>query len=293
MSIRELLDRYGLEPRRSMGQNFLVAERYLERIVDAAEVNAEDEVLEIGPGLGGLTRLLAERARRVVAVELDKQLVTVLQETLADRPNVEIVQADILTVDVGKLMAATGAPRPYKVVANLPYNITSVVLRHLLESDPRPAQLVLMVQKEVAQRIVAAPGDLSLLAVSVQFYGKPRIAVRVPAGAFYPVPKVDSAVLRIDTYSEPPVAVQDVSRFFTLVRAGFGQRRKQLRNSLAQGLHLPPTVVEERMREAGIDPQRRAETISLAEWARLLSSFSSLPFPAEPDHRAPAPDASP
>jgi len=275
MEVRQLLRAYGIEPRKGLGQNFLTEPRILARILAAAEVKADDQILEVGPGLGGLTRALAEKARRVVAVELDSRLIAILRETLADLPNVELVPADILTVDVGKIMSGNAGIASYKVVANLPYSITSAALRRLLESKPAPELLVVMVQKEVAQRITASPGQMSLLAVSVQFYGRARIVTYVPAGAFYPRPKVDSAILRIETYAKPLLAVGDPARFFALVRAGFGQRRKQLRNALAQGLGLPAAVIEETMQRCGLDPKRRAESLSLEEWAALMNAMET------------------
>ena len=270
---RQVLRRYGLQPRKGLGQNFLVDRRALERIVEAAELTPADTVLEVGPGVGQLTRLLAEAAGRVVAVELDPQMVAALRQELAGLRNVEIVEADILQVDP----AALAGRVPYKVVANLPYYITSAALRHLLEAQPPPSLLVVTVQEEVAARITAQPPEMSLLAVSVQFYGRPRRVARIPAGAFYPPPKVDSAIVRIDVYppGERPVQVDDVEWFFRVVRAGFGQRRKQLRNSLAAGLHLTAAEVEAALQRAGIDPHRRAETLSLEEWARLSRELAT------------------
>ncbi len=268
MSVRQLLRQYGLRPRKGLGQNFLEDEAALGRIVAAAELGPDDVVLEIGPGLGTLTRRLAERAGRVVAVELDRQLVAVLADTLADRPNVEIIHGDILEVAPASLFSI-----PYKVVANLPYYITSAVLRHLLEAEVRPELMVLTVQREVAQRLTATPDDMSLLAVSVQFYGQPRIVARIPAGAFYPAPKVDSAVVRIDVYDRRPVAVDDVAAFFAVVRAGFASRRKMLRNALSRGLSRPVAEVEAALRQAGVDPRRRAETLSVAEWGAVYRAL--------------------
>jgi 16S rRNA (adenine1518-N6/adenine1519-N6)-dimethyltransferase len=270
---RQVLRRYGLRPRKGLGQNFLVDRRALERIVEAAELTPADTVLEVGPGVGQLTRLLAEAAGRVVAVELDPQMVAALRQELAGLRNVEIVEADILQVDP----AALAGRVPYKVVANLPYYITSAALRHLLKAQPPPSLLVVTVQEEVAARITAQPPEMSLLAVSVQFYGRPRRVARIPAGAFYPPPKVDSAIVRIDVYppGERPVQVDDVEWFFRVVRAGFGQRRKQLRNSLAAGLHLTAAEVEAALQRAGIDPHRRAETLSLEEWARLSRELAT------------------
>lgn len=281
-SVYELIRRYELDPKRSLGQNFLIDESHLARIAGAADLAPDDVVLEVGPGLGVLTRHLATRAGRVVAVELDDRLIPLLQERFADQPHVTFVHADILQVDPAALLGETTAedprgpapPRPYKVVANLPYYITSAVLRHLLEADQPPELAVVMVQREVAQRIVAGPGEMSLLAVGVQFYAVPHIVHRVPAGAFHPRPKVESAVLRLDVRPRPAVPDVDRDRFFDLVRAGFGQKRKQLRNSLSRGLGQPKEQIEVHLEAAGIDPRRRAETLSLEEWGRLAREMT-------------------
>ncbi|NJN84955.1 MAG: ribosomal RNA small subunit methyltransferase A [Caldilineaceae bacterium] len=207
-----------LNPKRSLSQNFLVHEQHLDFVLAAAELTDLDTVLEIGPGLGVLTKRLAEQAGRVVAVELDDRLFEILGETFAETPNVELVHGDILELDPVELVTAGGTRRGddglYKVVANLPYNITSVVLRQLLEASQSPTRLVVMVQKEVAERICAEPGQLSILAVSVQFYAHPSIVHIVPADAFYPKPKVDSAVLRLDVFPEKPLPHIDAERFF-------------------------------------------------------------------------------
>ena len=275
--VRRLLRKFDLRPKRGLGQSFLVDEGALRRIVKAAELGPHDVVLEVGPGLGGLTRLLAERAGRVVAVELDRRLVDVLRQTLSDLPNVEIVHGDILELDpealVGRWLSLPGWR--YKVVANLPYYITSAVLRHLLTAEVKPQLMVVTVQREVAQRLVAGPGQMSLLAVSVQFYGRPRIVARLKAGAFYPSPQVDSTVVRVDLHERPPVDVDDVDRFFEVVRAGFAQRRKQLRNALSQGLSLPVEGVTEALRRAGVDERRRAQALSLEEWGRVYRELAA------------------
>jgi 16S rRNA (adenine1518-N6/adenine1519-N6)-dimethyltransferase len=269
MDVRRLLREFDFQPQKGLGQNFLISERSLRRIVAAADLEPGDMVLEVGPGLGTLTRLLAQRAERVIAVELDQRLVEILSQALADFPNVEIVQGDILEMEPGGAGGVSGLSPGYKVVANLPYYITSAVLRHLLTARVKPQWMVVTVQREVAQRMIAGPGQMSLLSVSVQFYGRPRVVARIPAGAFYPVPKVNSAVVRIDLYDSPPVAVADVDRFFQVVRAGFGQRRKQLRNALAHGLSLPVSTVVEALHRAGVDEKRRAQTVSIEEWARI------------------------
>jgi 16S rRNA (adenine1518-N6/adenine1519-N6)-dimethyltransferase len=300
-SISVLLKKYNLRPRKGLGQNFLANSFHLNKIVEAAGLTPDDTVLEIGPGPGTLTRLLVEAAGRVIAVELDPGMANLLKSEFGHHKNLTIVEADILQTQVENLIIhppsehpqspipnlpspipnlpspisnsqspiSNSQPPSFKVVANLPYYITSAVMRHLLETTPRPERIAVTVQKEVAQRIVATPGQMSLLAVSVQFYGQPKLVHHIPAGAFYPPPRVDSAVVRVDTFSQPSLAVKDVPHFFRVVKAGFGQKRKQLKNSLAAGLHRPGTEIVFAMEKADIDPTRRAETLSLAEWARL------------------------
>ncbi len=268
LPVTQILRRYNLQPKKSLGQNFLVDEAALARVAAAAELAPDDTVLEIGPGLGSLTRHLAEAARRVVAVELDAGLLPALQDVLAPYANVEVVHGDMLKLAPAALDLAPG----YKVVANIPYYITSALLRHLLEAPAPPARLVLTVQREVAERICAEPGALSLLAVSVQFYSRPRIVARIPAGAFHPRPEVDSAVVRLDVLPEPAAAVADVDDFFRVVKAGFSQKRKQLRNALAAGLQLEPAELERRLAGSGVDLTRRAETLTLAEWGAVATA---------------------
>jgi len=244
----DLLRRHGLHLKKRLGQNFLSDPVHLDRIVAAAELGLADVVLEIGPGVGTLTARLARQAGQVIAVELDAGLLPALRETLAAYPNVTIVQGDILQLDLVQLVSRTAYPAEpatldgtdnsqftihnsqFKVVANLPYYITSAAIRHLLSASVRPQLIVLTVQREVAQRIIAKPPEMSLLAVSVQLFAQPEIVARIPAGAFYPPPKVDSAILRLRPWQHPPVELPSEDVFFEVVRAGFGQRRKQLRN---------------------------------------------------------------
>jgi 16S rRNA (adenine1518-N6/adenine1519-N6)-dimethyltransferase len=271
-SITTLLKKYNLRPRKGLGQNFLTDSFHLSKIVEAADLTAEDTVLEIGPGPGTLTRLLAEAARRVIAVELDSHMVNLLKNEFGHLQNLTVVEADILQTDIEVLIPNLSRTSPFpsfKVVANLPYYITSAVMRHLLETTPRPERMVVTVQKEVAQRMIAGPGKMSVLAVSVQFYGQPKLVHRIPAGAFYPPPKVDSAVVRVDTFPQPPLVVGDVRHFFRVVKAGFSQKRKQLKNSLAAGLHRPVSEIVAAMQQVEINPTRRAETLSLIEWGQL------------------------
>lgn len=267
LDVPGLLRRFDLRPKKSLGQNFLVDESALARITAAADLTASDTVLEIGPGLGSLTRHLASAARRVVAVELDEAMLPALRHTLQSCANVEIVHSDILKYAL--TASQSGLLPGYKVVANIPYYITSALVRRLLEADVRPSLIVLTVQREVAERICAGPGDMSLLAVSVQFYCAPRLVARIPAGAFYPPPDVDSAVLKLDVFTQPAVAVADPDHFFQVVKAGFSQKRKQLRNSVSAGLRLESRHVDELLMRAGIDPKRRPETLTLEEWGAL------------------------
>lgn len=267
MSVRRLLREWDLRPSKGLGQNFLVDRAALEKIVAAAELAPDDVVLEVGAGLGALTERLAQAAGHVVAVELDERLMPVLRSVLSGFDNVTLIQGDILALDPAVLVGA--ASRQYKVVANLPYYITSAVLRHLLEASLKPQRMVVTVQREVAERIVARPGQMSLLAVSVQFYGRPQLLFRIKPGSFYPSPEVESAVVRVDLHATPPVPEDDTAAFFRVVRAGFAQRRKQLRNTLAAGLGRPPEEVAVKLTEIGVDPQRRPQALSLEEWASV------------------------
>lgn len=276
MDIKPLLRQFHLRPKKSLGQNFLVDEHALSSIVRAAEITSDDVVLEIGPGLGNLTRHLADAARHVIAVEIDRALIPPLRSVLSDRSNVSIVEGDILQFNPTELLSNyfTYELAHYKVVANIPYYITSAIIRHLLAAEVKPRSIVLTIQVEVAQRLIAQPDDMNLLAVSVQFYGVPRIVQRIPAEAFYPEPDVDSAVVRIDLPDQPRVVVKDVDTFFKVAKAGFGQKRKQLHNSLAAGLQITHEQIMQTLNEVGIDPKRRAETLTLEEWGRLSDRLS-------------------
>lgn len=268
LDIPRLLRTHGLRPKKGLGQNFLMDSEALQSVVVSAEIPPDAAVLEIGPGLGSLTRCLARAARRVVAVELDANLLPALREVLASESNVSIVQGDMLELDPAALMNENG----YLVVANIPYYITSAIIRHLLEAPLRPSRLVLTMQSEVAQRICAAPGHLSLLALSVQLYGRPWPVANIPSEAFYPAPSVYSTVLRVDLFPEPAIPTGQVEAFFKLAHAGFAQKRKTLRNTLSAGLHWPPERAAALLTSVNIDPQRRAETLSIAEWAVLTQA---------------------
>jgi 16S rRNA (adenine1518-N6/adenine1519-N6)-dimethyltransferase len=274
LDIPSLLRKYGLHPSKGLGQNYLVDDHALQKIVSAADLKPADAILEIGPGLGSLTRHLALAARSVTAVELDARLFPALTAVLSPFSNVRLVQGDILKLDPAALMDAP----EYLVVANIPYYITSAVIRHLLESSRRPRRVVLTIQQEVAERVCALPGEMNLLALSVQVYGRPRIRERIPAGAFYPPPKVDSAVLTVDVYSEPAIPAPLLETFFALAKAGFSQKRKTLRNSISAGMRMPPVETEKLLAAAGIDPRRRAETLSLDEWGKISRQYQALPM---------------
>lgn len=281
---RGLLRHFDLKARKGLGQHFLIDREVLGLITSAAELTPADVIMEVGPGLGILTQELARQAGWVVAIELDSKLATILKQTLASFDNVTIINEDILEIEPAALLneqktrfpRAINTPFSYKVVANLPYYIASPVLRHFLEASLKPQIMVVMVQKEVAAAIVAEPGQMSLLSISVQFYGEPRIISYVPAQSFYPEPEVDSAILRVDLFPQPAVAVADKESFFDLVRAGFTASRKQICNSLAQGLELPKAEVLSLLGRASIVPRRRAETLTLDEWAQLWQVFTRV-----------------
>jgi 16S rRNA (adenine1518-N6/adenine1519-N6)-dimethyltransferase len=260
LDIPALLRQHGLHPDKRLGQNFLIDNASLLKIIQAAELQPGDLVLEIGAGLGNLTRQLAIRSQRVVAVELDHRLMPALRQVLTPFQNVTIVQGDILSIPAFELLQSF-VGNSYQVVANIPYYITSAVIRRLLESTPPPIRICLTVQLEVAERICADPGELSLLALSVQLYGFPHIAARIPA------------VVRVDIYPQSLIPTSRVDTFFLLAKAGFGQKRKTLRNALVNGLHLPPAQIETLLSSANIDPKRRAETLSLSEWKLLVECY--------------------
>ncbi len=274
---RKLLRRYGLQARKGLGQHFLIDEDVVSTIITAAELSPSDIVMEIGPGLGVLTRELVAKAGFVITIELDNRLAATLKESLSSFSNVAVINEDVLKTDPETLLGEQKPKYPqevqdslrYKVVANLPYYITSPVLRHFLEASIKPQLMVVMVQKEVAGEIVAKPGRMSLLSISVQLYGEPEIIDYVPARCFYPEPEVDSAILKVSPYPQPAVEIADRDSFFRLVKSGFSASRKQLANSLAQGMGTSKSEALTLLARAEIAPQRRAETLSLDEWVKL------------------------
>ena len=269
--VKQTLKSMDRRARKALGQHFLVDSSYLQTISAKAELSREDTVIEVGPGLGMLTETLLKEAGRVIAVEVDEALTNALTQSLSQSSNLTLVNADILETSPEQLLNA--GVTSYKLVANLPYNIASPVLRRFLEAPFKPSLIVVMVQREVAKNMMATAPNMNLLAIGVQLYGKPKIVRKVPPDAFYPRPRVDSAIVRINVYDRPSVDVSDVDTFFKVARAGFGNKRKQLRNSLAYGLDISSKTVEELLNRAGIDHQRRAQTVTLDEWAGISKLF--------------------
>lgn len=272
LDVKQLLHKFDLHPDKRLGQNFLIDPVALRQVVSSASISPQDTILEVGPGLGSLTRYLAILGKRIVVVELDLRLIPPLKEVLEPYTNVTIINDDILRLDPSELISGSR----YLVVANIPYYITSALIRHLLESKIHPSRMVLTVQSEVAQRICSQPGDMSLLSLSVQVFGQPRITAHIPASAFYPSPKVDSAVVRVDIYPHSIIPKTALPIFFNLTRAGFGQKRKTLRNALSAGLGWKTIETEALLMESGIDPKCRAQTLSLEEWSRIVEVYKSM-----------------
>ncbi|HHB91020.1 MAG TPA: ribosomal RNA small subunit methyltransferase A [Anaerolineae bacterium] len=268
------LKEQGLLPRKGLGQHFLTDPKILDSIVAAAELPPDAVVIEVGPGPGTLTAALVPVAGRLIAVELDARLAEMLEALYAGWENVHIIHGDALELSPRELLERTGGLAPYFVLGNIPYYITSPLLRHYLEAEPRPERLVFTLQLDVARRIVAHPPQMSLLAVSVQVYARPTIVRKLPPGAFTPPPKVHSAVLRLDVRARPLVPEELREAFFRVVRAGFGQKRKTLRNSLAAGLGLPPAQVAEALQAAGLSPKARAQELDIPAWVALSRMLS-------------------
>ncbi len=273
----EILRKYDFHIQKKYGQNFLVDTGVLDRIVEAAEIGREDCVLEIGPGLGTMTRCLAERAGRVAAVEIDRNLIPILEETLSGYDNITLINNDILKVDLDGIAGEMNGGRPVKVVANLPYYITTPIIMKLLESRAPLQSITVMVQKEVADRMQAGPGtkDYGALSLAVQYYARPEIVASVPPNCFIPRPNVESAVIRLTGYREPPVQVRDEAEFFALIRAAFNQRRKTLTNALcnAQGLHIPKERTAQALCRLGLEPTVRGEALTLEQFAALAEEL--------------------
>ena len=269
-SPKALLDSYQILPKKSLGQNFMHDPNALEKIVASAEPSPSDTVVEVGAGAGALTDILARAAREVFSIEVDERLRPLLEERFEDSANVYLVFDDILKTNVTALVGAAD----YIVVANVPYYISSAILWRFLESARPPRRMILTMQYEVAERVIGAPGAMNLLSIATQFYGAPRIVGKFGPAVFWPRPNIDSAIVRIDTHETPPVDVPSRELFFRVVKAGFSMKRKQLKNSLSGGLNIRSSISRDLLRAAEIDPQRRAETLSLAEWARLTRTLA-------------------
>lgn len=275
----EALRRLGVSPRKALGQHFLLDSFILGDLADACLLGPEDTVLEIGAGPGGLTEELATRAGRVVAVELDEELAALSRRRLAEAGNVEIINADVLDYTPEELLEEAGAAAPYIATGNLPYYITQPVIRRLLEADPAPDRIVVLVQREVARRMVGGPGRESLLSMSIKCYGIPEPLFDVPASAFWPPPKVESAAVRIVRLPEGEAGTglprEVLPRFFNLLRAGYSEPRKQLHNVLAGAFGIPDAAMLELLGTAAIDPAARAQHLDLADWRRLYDAVEA------------------
>lgn len=263
-SIKELLNRLGLSPQKGLGQNFLIDQRPVNTIIEAADIKPTDTIIEIGPGLGIVTKQILQTAGKVIAVELDQKLAISLEQEMQN-PSFTVIHGDAREVDVN----AISSNMQYKLVANLPYYAASPILRHFLESSNHPTQVVAMLQREVAQNIVAKPGNMSLMSIGIQLYGKPTIVTYVPPSAFYPKPKVTSAIVHINVYNEPLLKLDNRKDFFKIVRAGFSAPRKQLHNSLSHGMQISQKQAMLMIEKAYIAPTRRPATLTLDEWGSL------------------------
>lgn len=276
----EAIKKYNFAFQKKFGQNFLIDTHVLERIVTAAGVTKDDLVLEIGPGIGSMTQYLCENAREVIAVEIDTALIPILKDTLSDYDNVTVINKDILKVDINQLAMEKNQGRPIKVVANLPYYITTPIIMGLFESHVPIDNITVMVQKEVADRMQVGPGtkDYGALSLAVQYYAEPYIVANVPPNCFIPRPNVGSAVIRLTTHKEIPVHVEDEKLMFRLIRASFNQRRKTLVNGLNNSpeIHLPKEVIAQAIEELGVSPTIRGEALDLEQFAELSNIISRL-----------------
>lgn len=274
--VTEIINRHNFKISKSLGQNFLIDDSIRQKIVASAEINSDDIVVEIGPGLGVLTQSLLARGCQVIAVELDKRLIPILEENFKKHSNFHLVNDDLLKVNLDQLVKeVTKTEQSYKVIANLPYYITTPIIMYLLESRFNIELMVFMMQKEVAERIVAKPGTkiYGSLSVAVQYFTEPQFITKVPKNVFIPKPDVESAVVRFTTRATPPIELEDEAIFFKIVRAAFGQRRKTLLNSLTSHLPLTKEEVLSLLQETGIEPTRRGETLSLDEFGNLSNIF--------------------
>ena len=271
--LKEILKRHNLWAKKGLGQNFLIDEKALGKIIEAADLKKSDNVIEVGPGTGFLTEKLIEKAGRVTSVELDKNMVEILKERFKFAENLEVVNEDILKFDLterrrdSRISPSEGSSN-FKVVANIPYYITSPLLKHFLQAENRPSVMVVLVQKEVAEKIVGKTGK-SLITIETQLFGRSEIVGIVPALSFHPVPKVDSAILKIEVFNKPLIPEDQIKDFIRLVKFGFSQKRKKLSNTLSAGLHIKSSEMSEILKKADIDPNLRAENLEIGDWGRL------------------------
>lgn len=278
ITVKKIIDKYNFKFSKSLGQNFLIDYNIIEKIVSGADIQKEDLVIEIGPGIGTLTAAAAEQAGKVIAVEIDKNLIPILKETLKDYDNIEIIHQDILKTNLTEILNKEPGYKNVKVIGNLPYYITTPIIMKILEDRVPITSITIMLQKEVADRIKANPStkDYGSLSVAVQFYCTVEPVAQVPKEVFVPRPAVDSSVIRLDVRSEKPVELIDETLFFQVIKSGFGQRRKTLLNSLTGLNSKSKEEVKKILEEAGIDPQRRAETLTIQEFARIANIIPNL-----------------
>jgi len=271
LNIKRILKKYRIVPVKRLGQNFLVDKTVLKKIIEFSEISKKDVILEVGAGIGNLTLELAKKSKKVITIEKDKRMVEILKESLKNYKNVEIIQGDILhKIRVLESKLCKG----YKVVANIPYYLTSILIRKLLEMKCKPNLMVLMVQKEVGERICAKPPNMSLLSVSVQFYATPEIVSFVPRESFWPPPRVDSAIIKITPRKfDPKISPQFVDQFFKIVKIGFSHRRKQLVNNFSKALEVDKIKVQKWFLRNKINPKKRAQELSVDEWIKLSKNF--------------------
>lgn len=274
--IKTLCSRYALVPKSWQGQNFLIDQKVLDKIISVSGLKKEDIILEVGPGFGVLTKELAKRVKKVISVEIEEKLIKALKNILKDYKNVEIKEGDILKIPNTQFLISN-----YKIVANIPYSITAHFLRKFLENEPKPQEMILLVQKEVAQRIIAKNKDASLLSVSVQFYGQPEIIDFVLSNSFYPEPEVDSAIIKIGKIGKgfsQNLSPEEIKGFFRIVKIGFSSRRKQLHNNLAAGLRIEGEKIKEILENLGFNQQVRAQELSIEDWVKLAKEINSKKY---------------
>lgn len=276
--VKEIVEKYNFKFSKGLGQNFLIDDNVLDKIVEGAEITENDVVIEVGPGIGTLTQKIADIAKQVIAIEIDDTLIPILEETLSDYDNIKVIHADVLKVDLKKLIAEEFGEQKPKVVANLPYYVTTPIIMRFLEEQIPVSDIVVMIQKEVADRMVSKPNCKAYgsLSVAVQYYCEPSVVAKVPRTVFIPQPNVESTVIRLKVLDNPSVEVIDHAIFLKTVRSGFGKRRKTLLNALSSGtLGLDKETITAALKEAVIDPIRRAETLDINEFAHLANVIKS------------------